>query len=68
MESCDNDIDDIEDIVKVGDLKPSDRYNNKTNVTLRARKRNIQINGNEEIEVNENEKLHQSVSLIDKSN
>lgn len=34
---CD-DIDDIEDLIAAGDLKPSDRYNNKKDVIVRGRK------------------------------
>ncbi|XP_070500010.1 threonylcarbamoyladenosine tRNA methylthiotransferase [Chironomus tepperi] len=53
------DLDDIEDIVKPGDLKPSDRYSNKKNVVLRVRKKNNKVNGNEN-EIVENGD-HQSV-------
>lgn len=58
-----NDVDDIEDIVKVEDLQPIDRYNNKKDVLLRVRKRNNNnstVNGNDEIKENGN---HQSVSI-----
>jgi len=56
------DLDDIEDIVKPGDLKPSDRYSNKKNVVLRVRKKNVKIDGNEN-EIVENGS-HQSVSNL----
>ena len=54
------DLDDIEDIVKPGDLKPSDRYSNKKNVVLRVRRKNNKVDGNEN-EIQENGE-HQSVS------
>ncbi|EDW01367.1 threonylcarbamoyladenosine tRNA methylthiotransferase [Drosophila grimshawi] len=34
-----NDIDDIEDLISADDIKPRDRYENKKNVTVRAKKR-----------------------------
>ena len=61
MTSACNDIDDIEDIVRVGDLTPSDRYNNKKDVLLRVRKRNKNNvpENNDEVKGNG---IHQSVS------
>lgn len=56
------DLDDIEDIVKPGDLKPSDRYSNKKDVVLRVRKKNNKIDGNEN-EIHENG-ANQSVSKL----
>ncbi|CAG9805860.1 unnamed protein product [Chironomus riparius] len=53
------DLDDIEDIVKPGDLKPSDRYSNKKNVVLRVRRKNNKVDGNEN-EIHENGE-HQSI-------
>lgn len=38
MPSAYEEIDDIEDLVAAGDLKPSDRYNNKKDVTVRSKK------------------------------
>ena len=62
MENNQIDLDDIEDIVKPGDLKPSDRYSNKKNVVLRVRRKNVKIDGNEN-EIKENG-THQSVSRL----
>jgi hypothetical protein len=56
---CD-DIDDIEDLVGAGDLKPSDRYNNKKDVVVRHRK-NIRIDNNVE-ENGKSHSLNESVS------
>lgn len=53
------DLDDIEDIVKPGDLTPNDRYNNKKQVTVRARK--IKVGNGDEVKENG---LHESVSNI----
>lgn len=61
MTNGQGDLDDIEDIVKPGDLKPSDRYNNKKDVVLRVR-RKVKIDGNEN-EIKEND-AHQSVSSL----
>lgn len=36
--ACDE-IDDIEDLIAPGDLKPSDRYYNKKDVTVRGKKK-----------------------------
>ncbi|KAG5679570.1 hypothetical protein PVAND_009130 [Polypedilum vanderplanki] len=58
MENNLNDIDDIEDIVKIGDLKPSDRYNNKKDVLLRVRKKQKDQNENDE---NKKTEVHQSI-------
>jgi hypothetical protein len=60
MASGCNDIDDIEDIVKVGDLTPNDRYNNKKDVLLRVRK-NVKKQEEKAEEPKENGD-HQSVS------
>lgn len=38
MPIASEDIDDIEDLIAPGDLKPSDRYNNKKDVTFRGKK------------------------------
>lgn len=38
--SKNEEIDDIEDLVAAGDLKPSDRYYNKKDVIVRSRKNN----------------------------
>lgn len=38
MSSVGDDIDDIEDLVAPGDLKPSDRYYNKKDVIVRRKK------------------------------
>lgn len=40
MPVSNEDIDDIEDLVAAGDLKPSDRYYNKKDVIVRSRKNN----------------------------
>lgn len=51
-----DDIDDIEDLVAAGDLKPSERYRNKKDVIVRGRKETVAngsakaLNGNEAIE------------------
>jgi hypothetical protein len=45
MPSAYEDIDDIEDLVAPGDLKPSDRYNNKKDVTFRGKKEKKVSNG-----------------------
>lgn len=41
------DIDDIEDIVKIGDLKPNERYSNKKNVVVRTKINKNRENGGE---------------------
>lgn len=57
-----DDIDDIEDLVAPGDLKPSDRYNNKKDVIVRGRKDKKKPNGNEEMaKVQEANGAHESV-------
>lgn len=56
-----DEIDDIEDLVAAGDLKPSDRYNNKKDVTVRSKKEKNNKNGVGEKVQNGNE-VHQSVS------
>lgn len=38
-------IDDIEDLVAAGDLKPSDRYYNKKDVIVRSKKDKTNSNG-----------------------
>jgi hypothetical protein len=38
MPTACEDIDDIEDLIAPGDLKPSDRYNNKKDVIFRGKK------------------------------
>lgn len=38
-------IDDIEDLIAAGDLKPSDRYNNKKDVTFRGKREKKSENG-----------------------
>lgn len=59
------DIDDIEDLIAPGDLKPSDRYNNKKNVTIRGKQSKKKMNGAEMNEKSkENNEAHESVSLI----
>jgi hypothetical protein len=59
MDNSCNDVDDIEDIVKIGDLMPNDRYNNKKDVLLRVRKKkNEPKEKADEIEQNG---IHQSV-------
>lgn len=59
---CD-DIDDIEDLIAPGDLKPSDRYNNKKNVTIRGRQSKKKLNGAEANgTVKEENEAHESVS------
>lgn len=55
MPSACEDIDDIEDLIGAGDLKPSDRYHNKKDVVIRNRK-NIRI----ENEVEENGHVYDS--------
>lgn len=61
-----DDIDDIEDLVAAGDLKPSDRYNNKKDVTVRSKKEKKSekcTNGNDlKSEVQNGNGAHQSVS------
>lgn len=64
--ACD-DIDDIEDLVAPGDLKPSDRYNNKKDVSVRSRK-NISNGIEENGKAHENgDKQCQSVSVTNSS-
>lgn len=46
MPSAYEDIDDIEDLIAPGDLKPSDRYNNKKDVNFRGKKEKKLSNGN----------------------
>ena len=46
---CDE-IDDIEDLIAAGDLKPSDRYNNKKDVIVRGKKEKKIVNGTIETE------------------
>lgn len=50
---CD-DIDDIEDLIGDGDLKPSDRYNNKKDVIVRGKKEKKIANGNHQSEKPQN--------------
>lgn len=45
---CD-DIDDIEDLIAAGDLKPSDRYNNKKDVIVRGKTGKKITNGIHEV-------------------
>lgn len=40
MSACNEFIDDIEDLISSQDITPKERYSNKSNVTLRARKKN----------------------------
>lgn len=47
MPTASDDIDDIEDLIAPGDLKPSDRYFNKKEVNVRGKKSKI-TNGNSE--------------------
>lgn len=59
MPSVSDDIDDIEDLIAPGDLKPSDRYNNKKDVNIRGRQSKKKLNG---AEANGDENsVHQSV-------
>ncbi|CRK99114.1 CLUMA_CG012085, isoform A [Clunio marinus] len=54
--NCD-DLDDIEDLIAPGDLKPSDRYNNKKDVVFRGkREKRILIEENGNLEENSNHK------------
>lgn len=62
MTNGQGDLDDIEDIVRPGDLKPSDRYSNKKDVVLRVRRKNVKVDGNDG-ESKEND-VHQSVSQL----
>ncbi|EDV36760.1 uncharacterized protein Dana_GF11786 [Drosophila ananassae] len=58
-----NDVDDIEDLISADDVKPRERYENKKNVTVRAKKR-VQIRPEaEEEEVTPKPKptIHESV-------
>lgn len=60
MPGVSDDIDDIEDLIAPGDLKPSDRYNNKKDVNIRGRQSKKKLNG---AETNGDENsAHQSVS------
>ncbi|XP_039482958.1 threonylcarbamoyladenosine tRNA methylthiotransferase [Drosophila santomea] len=44
-----NDVDDIEDLISVDDVKPRERYENKKNVTVRAKRRTqIRLESQEE--------------------
>lgn len=45
MPVSNEDIDDIEDLVAAGDLKPSDRYYNKKDVIVRSKKDKSNSNG-----------------------
>ncbi|KAI8040094.1 threonylcarbamoyladenosine tRNA methylthiotransferase [Drosophila gunungcola] len=46
-----NDVDDIEDLISADDVKPRERYENKKNVTVRAKKRTpIRLETDEEVE------------------
>jgi hypothetical protein len=56
MPSVCEDIDDIEDLVGAGDLKPSDRYHNKKDVVIRNRK-NARVGSKIEHENNSNESV-----------
>ncbi|XP_075168636.1 threonylcarbamoyladenosine tRNA methylthiotransferase [Haematobia irritans] len=53
-----NDIADIEDLISSDDIKPKDRYKNKKNVTLRARKKQPIVN---EEDPNESKEILKSV-------
>lgn len=48
MPTACEDIDDIEDLIAPGDLKPSDRYNNKKDVIFRGKKEKKVSNGTSE--------------------
>lgn len=43
MSACNEFIDDIEDLISSQDITPKERYSNKTNVTLRARRRTAAV-------------------------
>lgn len=61
VNNCD-DIDDIEDCVKINDLRPNERYENKKNVLMRGKSQKHQKKADDEdVKVNE---LHQSVSFV----
>lgn len=64
MPGVNDDIDDIEDLVAAGDLKPSDRYNNKKDVIIRKKQVNKK-NGGDCVKPNgvDNE-AHTSVSNL----
>lgn len=57
--ACAEIIDDIEDLISAQDITPKERYANKKDVTLRNRRKNIKIGGEE----NNLEKklIHQSI-------
>lgn len=65
MPSVTDDIDDIEDLVAAGDLKPSDRYHNKKDVTVRGKK-DKKINGNHEAKIQNGNAECESVSFYNK--
>lgn len=66
MPSVYDDIDDIEDLVAAGDLKPSDRYHNKKDVTVRGKKDKKITNGNESEKFQNGNKACESVSCHNK--
>lgn len=64
MPSVCDDIDDIEDLIASGDLKPSDRYNNKKDVIVRGKKdKNKNIGAEENIKAHNGYGALESVSL-----
>lgn len=63
VNTCD-DIDDIEDCVKINDLKPNERYENKKNVLLRVKSQKHQKKvADEDVTPLNGNGLHQSVSM-----
>ncbi|EDV55626.1 threonylcarbamoyladenosine tRNA methylthiotransferase [Drosophila erecta] len=57
-----NDVDDIEDLISADDVKPRERYENKKNVTVRAKKRTqIRLESQEEEEYKPKSTIHESV-------
>ncbi|XP_043643571.1 threonylcarbamoyladenosine tRNA methylthiotransferase [Drosophila teissieri] len=57
-----NDVDDIEDLISVDDVKPRERYENKKNVTVRAKRRTqIRLESQEEEEDKPKPTIHTSV-------
>lgn len=50
---CNEIIEDIEDLISSQDIKPKERYSNKSSVTVRVKKRRNLVSCEEEILINE---------------
>lgn len=63
MPGVNDDIDDIEDLIAPGDLRPSDRYNNKKDVIIRGKQTKKNSNGTDaNAKLKKENEAHESVS------